>query len=102
MIAQELRAYIAYAQKRCSLNYWRSTQQHEADFVVGDKVLIEVKASSKVSERDHRRLKALKEEHTWKRMILVSFDPQPLKFASGIEHLFWEDFFKQLWAGDVF
>ena len=67
------------------------------------KVAIEVKAAKKVSDRDHKGLRALSEEaFDWQRMIVVSREKIPMKYPSGIEHLYWEDFLRQLWADEIF
>lgn len=100
-IAQEIRAYLSYFNKRESFCYWRSQQQQEVDFVIGDKILIEVKSAQRVTERDHRGLKFLAEEGQWQRLLVVSQDPQEMRFSSGIEHLPWQEFLTQLWAGNI-
>jgi predicted AAA+ superfamily ATPase len=71
------------------------------DFIIGDEIAIEVKSSKRVSDRDHTGLKALGEEKAWRRRIVVSLDSQQMKFDSGIEHLFWQDFLQQLWQGKI-
>ncbi len=101
-ICNELRAYLSYSRKRIPLQYWRSTSKFEVDFVLDEKVAIEVKASKRVTERDHKGLLAIAEEPVkWQRLILVSRDPQAMKFESRIEHLYWEDFLKELWDGKI-
>ena len=69
--------------------------------MIGDDIAIEVKSSQRVSDRDHSGLKALGEEKTWKRRIVVSLDSQPMIFDSSIEHLFWQTFLEQLWLGKI-
>jgi len=100
-IAQEIRAYLSYCRRRESLSFWRTKHQQEVDFIIGDDIAIEVKSSKRVSERDHVGLKALGEEKTWKRRIVVSLDAQKMSFDSGIEHLFWQEFMEQLWQGKI-
>jgi predicted AAA+ superfamily ATPase len=100
-IGQELRAYLSYHQRRETLCFWRAKSQHEVDFIIGDETAIEVKAARKVSPRDHHGLKALAEEKPWRRMLVVSMDPQTMVHANGIEHLFWEDFLDQLWRDQI-
>jgi predicted AAA+ superfamily ATPase len=74
-IGMEIRAYLSYRRKKRELAYWRSTHGYEVDFLIGIETAIEVKASQKVSGRDLRGLKALKEENIFKNYILVSQDP---------------------------
>ncbi len=100
-IAQEIRAYLAYSRRRECLTFWRTKHQQEVDFLIGDDVAIEVKSSRRVSDRDHSGLKALGEEKTWKRRIVVSLDTQEMRYDSGIEHLSWKAFFDQLWQGEM-
>jgi len=53
------------------------------------------RSAKKVSDRDHKGLRALSEEAVdWQRMIVVSRDKTPMKYPSGIEHLYWEDFLR--------
>jgi len=99
LIACELRAFLSYKKKLSSLKYWRSKSGYEVDFIFGDEIAIEVKASKKMSQRDHKALIALSEEKKWKHLIIVSQDPVEAKFKNGIQHLHWETFLTQLWKG---
>ncbi|MBW2264017.1 MAG: hypothetical protein JRG91_18805 [Deltaproteobacteria bacterium] len=72
------------------------------DFVLGEQVAIEVKAASRVSERDHRGLKAIGEEKPWRERLVVSQDPSSRRFASGIRHIHWTRFLADLWKGNWF
>lgn len=99
-IAMELRAYISYTRKRVSLNFWRTAGGHEVDFILGDSVAIEVKASRKISSKHLKGLKYLMEENALDKYYLISQDPIPIK-QDGIFILPWDDFIKRLWDGDV-
>lgn len=101
-IFSEIRAALAYLRSRDTLRYWRSKNNQEVDFVIGEEVAIEVKAAKRASERDHRGLNAIGEEKTWKDRIVVSQDPRARRFASGIRHLHWSEFLESLWQGDLF
>ena len=96
-IACELRAYLSYKKNRSPLRYWRSKSGFEVDFVIGDKMAIEVKSSKKITSRDHKGLLAIDEEHKWKHLIIVSQDPVEARFKNGIQHLYWKSFLKKLW-----
>lgn len=98
----ELRSSLDYARSRKSLSYWRSKSNFEVDFILGDDIAIEVKASARVTERDHKGLKALSEEKPWRKLLVVSNDKTHKRFSSGIEHLHWEMFLKNLWGGSYF
>lgn len=101
LIANELRAALHYKRRDTPLNYWRSLSQMEVDFVVGDDVAIEVKASGNVSERDTKGLAALSEEVTCRRKIIVCLESARRRFSDGTEVLPLADFLEELWQGDV-
>jgi len=96
-IGMEIRAYLSYRRKKRELAYWRSTHGYEVDFLIGIETAIEVKASQKVSGRDLRGLKALKEENIFKNYILVSQDPINTR-DDNFQALYWEKFLDDLWA----
>ena len=96
-IGMEIRAYLSYRRKKRELAYWRSTHGYEVDFLIGMETAIEVKASQKVSGRDLRGLKALKEENIFKNYILVSQDPINTR-DYNFQALYWEKFLDDLWA----
>jgi predicted AAA+ superfamily ATPase len=99
-IGMELRAYLSYARLGVGLQFWRSTHGHEVDYLVGERVGIEVKAARRVSMRDARGLIALKEEGAATRLILVSEDPVAAR-RDGIEFLPWAAFLTALWGGEI-
>jgi predicted AAA+ superfamily ATPase len=95
-IWMEIRAYLSYKRKKSELTYWRSTHGYEVDFLIGRETAIEVKASQKVSARDIKGLKALKEENVFKNYILVSQDPINTS-KDNFQALHWEKFLEDLW-----
>lgn len=98
----EIRAYLSYYKIRKDLNYWRSKNGHEVDFIIGDKIAVEVKSSKKVSNREHRGLLALLEEnHSWEKTLIVSHDTEERSFPNGISHIHWETFLTKLWNGEI-
>ncbi|MCB1827718.1 MAG: ATP-binding protein, partial [Coxiellaceae bacterium] len=74
-IAMELRAYISYSRKRLPLHFWRTLDGSEVDFIVGDDLAIEIKATEKVSTKHLKGLKRLQEEEKIKAFYLISQDP---------------------------
>jgi predicted AAA+ superfamily ATPase len=82
-----------------SLHYWRSTSGFEVDFVLGDRVAIEVKAKPIVSDQDLRGLKALKEEVRLRHAVVACMEQSPRR-VDGIEILPWQMFLDRLWSGD--
>lgn len=99
-IAMELRAALSYQRRRQELTYWRSTHQQEVDFLIGDEIAIEVKASTRVHERDGKGLRALQEEGIVKRFYLVSQDLQEMA-SNNIQRLHWRTFLGRLWSGTL-
>lgn len=100
-IAMELRAFLSYVLKdKLSLKFWRSTSQFEVDFVLGDEVALEVKASSSVKREHFRGLKALSDEKIFKKYYIVSNDPTP-RTQDGIQCLHWREFLEKLWCGEI-
>jgi len=81
---------------RLALSFWRSTNGHEVDFLLGEKTAIEVKASRRISKNDFKGLKYLKEEGIFQHLILVSQDPISAHM-DGILTLPWQKFLKNLW-----
>jgi hypothetical protein len=72
----------------------------EVDFIIGNEVAIEVKASKRMSDRDGAGLRALKEEGMVKRFYLVSQDPLEM-VKEGIQRVHWQTFLTRLWDGDL-
>ncbi len=100
-IAMELRAYISYhLRNRLKLSYWRTTSQFEVDFIVGDRVAIEVKATNRLRQDSAKGLKALQEEDLVEDYYLVSNDPTAKK-QDGIHYLPWNQFLEKLWSGKI-
>ena len=95
-ILMELMAWKSYSKSDLNLHFWRSVNHHEVDFILGDKIAIEVKAKRKTNERDAKNLMALREESKFKEFIIVSQDPISRK-QKGISYLFWKDFLEKLW-----
>ena len=96
-IAMELRAYLGYRRRHEELCYWRSVSDHEVDFVIGDHVAVEAKATRRVGNSDLRGLTALAEEKIVKRLFLVSEDPIETRRGS-IRCLPWRAFLDELWS----
>ena len=98
-IGMEIRACLSYARSKRPLAYWRSTHGHEVDFVIGEETAIEVKAATKVTNRDMKGLKAIEEEGVFSNFLLVSQDPVS-RTTGKIRALHWENFLERLWNGE--
>lgn len=99
-IGMELRAYLSYRRMKYLLTYWRSTHGHEVDFLVGEKIAVEVKATTHVAPGDFKGLKSLSEEGIFKDLFLVSQDA--ISTGQGHIHaIHWEGFLRQLWQDEI-
>ena len=94
----ELRAFLSYSRLREPLGFWRSVHGHEVDFVVGERLAVEAKASRRVGKEDLRGLRALKEEKVFRRLLLVSQDPIE-SVRDGVRCVHWKTFLDDLWSG---
>ncbi len=101
LIAGELRAYLSYRRSDEQLSYFRSRSQIEVDFVIGDRIAIEVKASGRVSERDAKGLLALAEDVPLKRKLIVCTEHEPRRLDGGVEVLPVAEFLDRLWNDEL-
>lgn len=101
LVFLELRAYLDYQRLDHPLTYWRSRSQLEVDFVIGDAVGVEVKASGRVTPRDYRGLTALAQEVPLARRIVVCGERLRRTADDGTEMMRPEHFFEALWAGAI-
>ncbi len=100
-ILLELRACLSYQRKDHQLCYWRSTSQFEVDFVIGNAVAVEVKATEMATERHTKGLVALKEEGLIRRYLVVTLDAEKRVLSNGCEVYPWRDFLDELWGGKL-
>ncbi|RZB34722.1 MAG: hypothetical protein SRB1_00490 [Desulfobacteraceae bacterium Eth-SRB1] len=101
-ILMELKAYQAYRNPELDIRYWRTSTGFEVDFILGDmNVAIEVKGARRVHSTHTKGLRALLEEHTVKRAVIVSLEKQSRKLDSSIEVLPWQVFLEMLWSGEL-
>ena len=100
-IAMELQAWLSYNRIKLPLTYWRSTTGFEVDFLVGNQLAIEVKATTRVDSRDLKGLKALQQENIFSQYMVVSLDPLARMTDEGIRILPWETFLNELWGGEL-
>jgi uncharacterized protein len=99
-ILMELKAYQAYRNPELDIRYWRTSSGFEVDFILGDMDLaVEVKASGRIHSGHTRGLKALQEEYSIGKTVMVSLEKQPRRIASSIEVMPWQMFLEVLWSG---
>lgn len=95
-IGGEIRAWLSYNRIKQPLYYWRSAHGDEVDFLIGEDIAVEVKASARISWRDFKGLDRLAEEGVFKHYLLVSQDQTELR--DGARHaLPWQVFLDGLW-----
>ena len=99
-IFQELFAYASYRGFPEALKFWRLTTGQEVDFILGEAVAIEVKSTRRVDASDFKGLRALHQEHTLARQIIVSRDPFPRQIGD-IELMPYAHFLQALWADQL-
>ena len=98
----ELKAYQAYRNPELEIRYWRTSTGFEVDFILGEMdVAIEVKGSQRVHSNHIRGLRALLEEHSVKRAVIVSLEKHPRKLDPPLEILPWKVFLEALWSGEL-
>lgn len=66
LVAQHLRAWIAYSRQPCNMYFWRTRAGSEVDFVLwgeGGFWAIEVKNSSRIYSKDLRSLRTFQQDY---------------------------------------
>jgi len=101
LIFHEIRSYLGYKRLDVPLHYWRTYSQLEVDFLVGTEVAIEVKSSARIGKKDTKGLRALSEEVSLRRKIVVCREEFPRVDDDGIEILPVQAFLEALWEGRV-
>lgn len=99
-IGMEIRAYLNHSRRKLPFTFWRSTHGHEVDFLIGETVAVEVKAASRVTGGDMKRLRCLSEEGVFEQYVLVSQDP--LETSDGkFFAMHWKQFLDRLWSDNL-
>jgi predicted AAA+ superfamily ATPase len=96
-LLHELKSHSDYVSDE-PLAFWRTTSGFEVDFIIGDHTAVEVKATTHVSPRDLRSLRALGEEQRFKRYICVSLEPRA-RTVEGVSILPLTTFLEEVWSG---
>ncbi len=95
-IFHELRAFVDYRLGE-TLEYWRSITGQEVDFILDQRLAIEVKASTKFKEIDAKGLLALSEEKKDLRLMIVYCGESRQKW-NNIDIVPVRDFLDDLWS----
>lgn len=101
-ILMELKAYQAYKNPELDISFWRTANDQEVDFILGDKIAaLEIKASQRVSSKDLRHLNVLLEDGPVKHKIVVCLERQPRVLNQDIKIWPWKHFLQMLWNGEI-
>ena len=101
-ILMELMAWKKYRNPELNLSFWRASSGYEVDFICHDMhTVIEVKSSSRIHKNHLKGLKALKEEHKPKNIILVCLEREPRTVDKNIQILPYRHFLKSLWKENL-
>ncbi len=100
LVYLELKAYKSYKNRSEPIQFWRTYEGSEVDFVVGDSIGIEVKATEMAHAGHLKGLRSLDGQHKLRRKIVVSSDTRK-RTLHGVEIVPVEEFLDMLWAGDV-
>ncbi len=101
-VFQELSAYQKYLARRNRLNFWRDVRGAEVDFVLDERIAVEVKASDLVYPRYLKGLHAITEQSDYsiERRIVVCQEPDRRR-VDGIEVVPYREFLEELWTGGL-
>ncbi len=104
-ILMELTAFLGLQELDMPIQYWRSKNGLEVDFVLDNgNVAIEVKLSATPDASDIKGLRAFCDDYQPKHALVVcqAARKRVLEHESGvtIQILPWQDFLKQLWHGE--
>jgi len=83
------------------LSFWRSTSKLEVDLIIENHTAVEIKGKQQVGSEDIRTLKAIAQEHSFKRLFCVCLETRPRRVGE-IEIVPYQDFLKMLWAKKLF
>ena len=100
-ILMEIKAYSSYRQKNLEINFWRSTDKYEVDFIINGKIGIEVKSTQRINDSHLKGLKALQEEAPIKQFFIISDDPIE-RIKDSIHIIPWRLFLERLWENKLF
>jgi len=102
LVFLELRAYLSYSRNRKELSFWRSVNGQEVDFIIGDDIAIEVKATSRVQSKHLKGIKALSEDVSLTHKIIISLDDKKRAMGDNFHIYPFEKFVSDLWEHKIF
>ena len=104
-LLNELRAYLSYRERNVPLNFYRTRDGAEVDFILGNgAVAIESKISDRVRTADLRSLSSFLGEYPRAKTIVVTQEPRKRVIeleGKRVEIHPWRVFCEELWAGKI-
>ena len=101
-IFMELMNYKKYKNPELDIYYWKTASGREVDFICADMhTAIEVKSTSRIHNNHLKGLKALKEEHKVKNLIVVCLETKYRLVDKNIHILPWKTFLKKVWKENL-
>ncbi|MFQ6093630.1 MAG: ATP-binding protein [bacterium] len=100
-IFMEITAHNSYNELDYEINFWRTKSGLEVDFVLGGgEVVIEVKGTTRVENRDLRPLIAFIEEYSPRKALVVCNEREE-RVHGGIRIMPYRKFLRDLWEGEI-
>lgn len=103
IIFQELRAYCDY-NNISNLNYWRTYEKDEVDFILDNRVAIEVKAKTNIQRSDFKGLAKIKDEGDEINKYIIVCSEERIRIPKDYPYITimpWKEFFAALWKGEI-
>ena len=100
LVFHELRTWRDSSGIDLPIRFWRTHDSQEVDFVLGDDVAVEVKATQLADDKHTRGLLALDRDAPMRRLILVTRDPAR-RALGRVEVWPWRELFEAIWAGEL-
>ena len=105
-LLNELRAYLSYREYNVPLNFYRTRDGSEVDFIINNgAVAIESKISERIRHSDLRSLNSFLGEYPRAKAIVVTQEPRKRVIeleGKRVEIHPWRVFCEELWAGKIF
>ncbi|MCQ2395967.1 MAG: ATP-binding protein [Kiritimatiellae bacterium] len=98
-VHHELRSYLDCTTRDGAIEYWRTTNGTEVDFIVGN-CAIEVKSGTRIAPGDIKGLKAIADEGEFRHRLVVCRENVPRQ-VDGVEIVPYPIFVQRLWGGEL-
>jgi predicted AAA+ superfamily ATPase len=104
-LLNEIRAYLSYRDLNLPLNFYRTRDGAEVDFVIDrGAIAIEAKISDRLRTADLRSISSFQGEYPRARVIVVALEPRKRVIELDgryVEIYPWRMFCEELWAGKI-